>query len=182
MTQLSRLALAILVTASVSACDRGPDPADQVRDALEAAQIDDVKVDYDRDSKAIHLTGSVDSPSVKQQAEQVAAKAVGTSGRVLNELTVEGAAADRADDRDGDIRERLNDLVDKDPVLKERDVNFDVNNGAVEIKGSVASANEKTRVGEMVRAVPGVKDMANGLEIRPDEHGDRKRPAATTER
>ena len=179
MTQLSRLALAFLVAASVSACDQGPDPADQVRDALETAQIDDVKVDYDRDSKAIHLTGSVDSASVKARAEQVAAKAVGTSGRVLNELTVEGAAENRANDLDGTIRERLNELVDKDPMLKDRDVNFDVNNGAVEIKGSVASANEKTRVGEMVRGVQGVKDMANGLEVRPDEYSDRKRPAAT---
>ena len=183
MTQLSRLALAFLFAASVAACDRGPDPADQVRDALEAEQIDDVKVDYDRDSKAIHLTGSVDSASVKQRAEQVAAKAVGTSGRVLNELTVEGSAAEkRADDLDGDIRERLNELVDKDPVLKDRDVNFDVNNGAVEIKGSVASANEKTRVGEMVRGMTGVKDMANGLEVRADEYSDRKRPATTDPR
>ena len=182
MTHLSRFALAFLFAASAAACDRGPNPADQVRDALEAEQIDDVKVDFDRDSQAIHLTGSVDSASVKQRAEQVAAKAVGTSGRILNELTVEGAAEGRANDLDGEIRGRLNDLVDKDPVLKDRDVNFDVNNGAVEIKGSVASANEKTRVGDMVRGVPGVKDMANGLEVRADEYSDRKRPAATTDR
>jgi len=182
MTYLSRLAFAFFFAASVAACNQGPDPADQVRDALEAEQIDDVKVDYDSDSKAIHLTGSVDSTSVKQRAEQVAAKAVGTSGRILNELTVEGTAENRADDLDGNIRERLNELVDKDPMLKDRDVNFDVNNGAVEIKGSVASASEKTRVGEMVRGVPGVKDMANGLEVRADEYSDRKRPAATDPR
>jgi len=182
MTHLSRFALAFLFAASVAACNQGPDPADQVRDALQAEQIDDVKVDYDRDSKAIHLTGSVDSASVKQRAEQVATKAVGTSGRILNELTVEGAGESRANDLDGNIRERLNELVDKDPVLKERDVNFDVNNGAVEIKGSVASANEKTRVGEMVRGVPGVKDMANGLEVRADEYSDKKRPASTDPR
>jgi osmotically-inducible protein OsmY len=179
MTHLSRLALALLVAASVSACDQGPDPADQVRNALEAEQIDDVKVDYDRDSKAIHLTGSVDTPSIKARAEQVATKAVGTSGRVLNELTVEGTGESRADDLDGNIRERLNDLVDKDPMLKDRDVNFDVNNGAVEIKGSVASASEKARVGEMVKGTTGVKDMVNGLEVRADEYSDRKRPAAT---
>jgi osmotically-inducible protein OsmY len=118
----------------------------------------------------------------KQRAEQVAAKAVGTSGRVLNELTVEGAAEKHADDLDGDIREKLNEIVDKDPVLKDRDVNFDVNNGAVEIKGSVASANEKTRVGEMVRGVAGVKDMANGLEVRADEYSGKKRPASTDPR
>jgi osmotically-inducible protein OsmY len=175
MTSLSRIAGALLVAGAISACDRAPDPGEQVRDALEAAAIDDVNVNYDRDSKAIHLTGSVESADIKQRAEQVAAKAVGTSGSILNELTVEGTRAeDRADDLDGTIRGRLNDMVDADPTLKDRDVNFDVNNGAVEIKGSVASAAERDRVGTMVRGVQGVKDMANGLEIRPDEYTRRK--------
>ena len=182
MRQLSRMACAVFVAAAVSACDRAPDPGDQVRDALEAANIDDVNVNYDRDSKAIHLRGSVESAAVKAQAEQVAAKAVGTSGNVLNELTVDGPAENRADDLDGNIRRRLNEMIDKDLVLTDRDVNFDVNNGAVEIKGSVASAAEKTKVGEMVRGVPGVKDMANGLEVRPDEYSGKKRPASTTDR
>jgi osmotically-inducible protein OsmY len=161
----------LLVAGAISACNRGPDPGDQVRDALKAAAIDDVNVNYDRDSKAVHLTGSVDSADVKQRAEQVANKAVGTSGNVLNEITVENTVGEkRADDLDGTIRRQLNDMVDNDPTLKGRSVNFDVNNGAVEIKGSVASVAEKTKVGEMVKAVPGVKDMANGLEIRPDEY------------
>jgi osmotically-inducible protein OsmY len=178
MGQLSRMTCALFVAAALSACDRAPDPGDQVRDALEAANIDDVNVNYDRDSKAIHLTGSVDSAAVKERAEQVAAKAVGTSGNVLNELTVEGPAESRADDLDGTIRRQLNDMIDKDPVLTDRDVNFDVNNGAVEVKGSVASAAEKTKIGEMVRGVQGVKDMSNGLEVRPDEYA-KKRPSTT---
>jgi len=171
MKRLSTLASALLVAGPLPACNRVPAPGDQVRDALKAAAIDDVNVNYDRDSKAIHLRGSVDSAAVKQRAEQVATKAVGTSGNVLNEITVENTVAEkRADDLDGTIRSRLNDMVDNDPTLKDRKVNFDVNNGAVEIKGSVASAAEKTRVGEMVKGVAGVKDMANGLEVRPDEY------------
>ncbi len=181
MVQLSRFACVVLVAATISACDRGPDPGEQVKDALEAANIEDVDVNYDRDSKAIHLTGSVDSAAVKARAEQVATKAVGTSGNVLNEITIDGPAENRANDLDGTIRERLNEMVDKDPVLTDRDVNFDVNNGAVEVKGSVASAAEKTRIGEMVKSVQGVKDMANGLEIKPDEYAGKK-PAATTGR
>jgi osmotically-inducible protein OsmY len=65
-------------------------------------------------------------------------------------------------------------MVDADAILKDRDVNFDVNNGAVEIKGQVASAAEKDKVGQMVRGVQGVKDMANGLEVRPDEYRNKK--------
>jgi osmotically-inducible protein OsmY len=57
-------------------------------------------------------------------------------------------------------------MIDNDPVLKERDINFDVHNGMVAVKGEVRSADEKNRVGQMVAAAPGVKDVANGLEIR----------------
>src|SRR4030095_1654002 len=103
VTHLSRLAGGVLVAASVSACDKGPDPADRVKEALEAQKIDDVHVKYDRDSKAIHLTGSVDSAPVKERAERVAAQAVGTSGNVLNELTVKGTGESHADDLDATI-------------------------------------------------------------------------------
>jgi len=187
MKRLSTMAAALLVAGTISACNRAPDPGEQVRDALKTANIDDVNVNYDRDSKAIHLKGSVESAAVKQRAEQVATTAVGTTGNILNELTVEGTTGEKvADDLDGKIRTQLNDMVDADAILKDRDVNFDVNNGAVEIKGSVASPAEKDQVGKMVRNVQGVKDMANGLEVRPDEYKGKKpvaatrKPAATT--
>jgi osmotically-inducible protein OsmY len=65
--------------------------------------------------------------------------------------------------------------IERDTVLKERKVNFDVNNGAVEIKGSVASVAEKTRVRELVRGVTGVKDVANALEVKPADYRNDKR-------
>jgi len=39
----------------------------------------------------------------------------------------------------------------------------------VAIKGEVRSADEKNRVGEMTKAAPGVKDVANGLKIESAE-------------
>jgi osmotically-inducible protein OsmY len=35
----------------------------------------------------------------------------------------------------------------------------------VAIKGTVRSADEKNRVGDMTKVAPGVKDVANGLKI-----------------
>jgi osmotically-inducible protein OsmY len=35
------------------------------------------------------------------------------------------------------------------------------------VKGEVQSAAEKSRVSELVREAPGVKDMANALDIKP---------------
>src|SRR5688572_1576851 len=111
MTHVSTLAVGVLLAASVSACDTGPDPAQRAKAALDAHYLHDVNVTYDKDSNAIHLIGSVHSLSVKQRAEQVAAKAVGSSGSVLNELMVKGATESPANDPDGTIHDRLNQLV-----------------------------------------------------------------------
>jgi osmotically-inducible protein OsmY len=151
------------------ACNREPDVKEQVADSLEQANIEDVNVDWDADGKIVHLKGKVDSTEERQRAEQIAMAAVGTSGTVLNELTVEGMNDASADNLDGEIRDRLAEMVERDPTLKERDIDFDVNNAVVTIKGEVHSADEKNRVGEMVKAAPGVKDFANGLEIRADQ-------------
>jgi osmotically-inducible protein OsmY len=107
--------------------------------------------------------------SDRTRAEEVAAAAVGTSGRVLNELTVEGLNTDTADDLDDDIEDALDRMVDDDPVLKERDINFTVANGVVTVHGEVRSAKEKNRVTQIVKAAPGVKDFANALEIQPEQ-------------
>ena len=68
---------------------------------------------------------------------------------------------------DGQIRSDLKDMVARDQVLRDRDINFDVNNGVVTVKGEVRTAAEKAKVSDMVKGAPGVKDFANGLEVKP---------------
>ena len=149
------------------ACNSAPDPTDQVSKALKDAKLEDVKVDWDKEAHIAHLKGTVDQPTDKQRAEDVATAAVGTSGRVLNEVTVKNVNDKTADDLDGDIRSHLKDAIKADQVLRDRDIDFDVNNGVVTVKGDVRTAAEKTKVSEIVRESPGVKDMANALEIKP---------------
>jgi osmotically-inducible protein OsmY len=146
-------------------CNREPDVGQQVERSLDQANIDDVNVDWDKEGKVVHLKGEVDSAEERQRAEQVAGAAVGTSGTVLNELTVDGMNDDAADDMDGQIRDRLSEMIDRDRTLTDRDISFDVNNGVVTVKGTVRSAAEKNRVTELVKAAAGVKDLANTLEI-----------------
>jgi osmotically-inducible protein OsmY len=162
------LAVSALLAAGLPlsyACNRGPDVKEQVQDSLKQANIDDVNVDWDKNENVVHLKGSVDSTAERERAEQVATAAVGTSGKVLNELTVEDMNESTADNFDGQIRDRLSEMVDRDTTLTDRDINFDVNNGVVTVKGKVRSAAEKNRVGELVKSAPGVKDFANALEI-----------------
>jgi osmotically-inducible protein OsmY len=124
-------------------------------------------VEWDDDARIAHLKGTVDSPAERQRAEEIATTAVGTTGKVLNEVTIKGLNDRSADDLDGRIRSDLNRMVDDDQTLRDRDINFDVANGVVTIKGDVRTAAEKQRVSEIVKAAPGVRDMANALEIKP---------------
>jgi osmotically-inducible protein OsmY len=162
-----RVCAAMVAACLGAACHRAPDTKDTLRQALDQANMDQVEVKVDGDERIVHLKGTVGSMAERSRAEEVAGAVVGTSGRVLNELTVKGLNDTTADDLDGDIRKNLDRMIDNDATLKQRDVNFDVTNGMVAIKGEVRSVDEKNRVGEITKAAPGVKDIANGLQIEP---------------
>lgn len=151
-------------------CQRGPDTKGDVRKALDQANMTAVDVKVDTDEHIVHLQGVVGSMAERSRAQEVADAVVGTSGRVLNELTVKGINDTTAGDLDKDIRKNLDKMIDNDPTLKQRDIDFDVANGMVTIKGSVRSADEKNRVGDMTKAAAGVKDVANGLRIESETH------------
>jgi len=160
--------LAVLITASLGgACNRGPDPKDQIERDLKTASMPNVNVDYDRSDKVVHLKGAVDNSAEKSLAEEIAQRAVGTSGRVANELTVKGVNDKTADDMDNAIRKELNAKVNNDRMLEDRSINFDVNNGVVTIKGEVRNEAEKAKVNEMAKSTENVRDVVNALEINP---------------
>jgi osmotically-inducible protein OsmY len=156
----------MMAGALVGACSQEPDPEERIARDLKSANIDEVSVDYDRETKVVHLKGAVDNPSEKSQAEDIATRAVGTSGTVANELTIKGANEAIADDMDGTIRNELNAKVDNDKVLTDRDINFDVNNGVVTVKGEVRNEAEKKQVIEMAKMTANVKDVVDALQIR----------------
>jgi osmotically-inducible protein OsmY len=167
MKSLARLAAVGAFSVALGACHTGPNPTDEVNKALKQANLNEVSVDWDSGAKVAHLRGRVDQPTDRQRAEEVAAAAVGTSGRVLNEVTIKGLNEKTAGDLDGDIKSALKRMVDNDPVLRDRSVTFDVNNGAVTMKGDVQTAEEKAKLTQLVHAAPGVKDFVNAVEIKP---------------
>ena len=174
------ICLAVLMTASLGACNRGPDPKDQIERELKSASMSDINVDYDRSNKVVHLKGAVDNPAEKSRAEEIAQRAVGTSGRVANELTVKGVDDKTADDMDNAIRRELNAKVNNDRMLEDRSINFDVNNGVVTIKGEVRNEAEKAKVNEMAKSTENVRDVVNALVINPSIGGDKVPGASQT--
>jgi osmotically-inducible protein OsmY len=153
-----------------AACSTGPNPSEQVRSGLKAANLNDVNVEWDSSARIAHLKGTVDRPTDRQRAEDIATATVGTTGTVLNEVTIKGLNDTTAGNLDSAITSQLKKMRDVDPILRDRDIDFDVNNGVVTVKGEVRTAEEKNKVTELVRAAPGVKDMANALEIKPPKN------------
>jgi osmotically-inducible protein OsmY len=159
----------LLAGFAASGCSTGPDPSADVTKALKDANLPQITVDWDGDARVAHLKGTVDQTADRQRAEELAAAAVGTSGKVLNEVTIRNINEKTAGDYDSRIKSDLSKLIDNDPLLKDQDIDFDVNNGAVTITGEVRSAQEKQRVGDIVHSAAGVKDMANALKIKADQ-------------
>ena len=163
----SAVGAALLSSTLVLGCNRQPDVKQQVDRSLKQANLEKVNVDYDKNAHVVHLKGAVDTPAERQRAEEVATSAIGTAGTVLNELTVEGVNDKTADNMDGQIKDRLKEMVSNDQVLRDRNVDFDVNNGVVTVSGDVRTTSEKTKVSQLVKSAPGVKDFANELEVKP---------------
>jgi osmotically-inducible protein OsmY len=163
-----RLGLALAAGLTL-ACGGRPDTEDNVRKALDQASMQKVEVGVDDDANIVHLKGRVNSSAERTRAEEIANAVVGTSGRVLNELTIVGLNDDSAGALDDDISSALDRMIERDPALKERDIDFKVANGMVAVTGSVHDADEKNRVTQIVKAAPGVKDVANGLTIAGDK-------------
>jgi osmotically-inducible protein OsmY len=152
----------------VAACqnNKSPDVESRVQSRLKSADIKDVNANWKKDENTLHLTGEVKAPAEKQRAEELANEVVGTSGRVVNEVKVEGVDTDNLDSR---IEKELDRMFKEDDQW-DRDTNdltFHSNAGVVTIKGDASSEAMKDRVTARVRSVEGVKDVVNDLQIKP---------------
>lgn len=143
-----------------------PDYEARVNDKLKDAKLDDVKSNWNKDEKALHLSGNVKAADEKQRAETLASEVVGTSGRVVNEVKVEDVDTREADNQ---IEKRLDSMFKEDDQWDKdtTDLSFSSKAGVVTVKGSAASEPIKDRVTAKVRSVEGVKDVVNDLEIKP---------------
>src|SRR4051812_44848315 len=83
-----------------SGCHRGPDTKNNVRKALDQANMQQVDIKVDGDANIVHLKGTVGSMAERSRAQEVADAVVGTTGRVLNEVTIKGLNDATAGDLD----------------------------------------------------------------------------------
>lgn len=165
--RMSRATIGIALLAAAVAC--GPKERDYValsKTALSRAGIENVTTHYDSKTKVVHLSGDVTTAADRDKAGEVATEAVAPYVQVANEVTIQGRDAKTADDLDTGLSSRLEHLVDEDLTLSKTDIDFDVKNGVVTISGNVQNTAQKTRVEQMARSQPGVRDVVNSLEVK----------------
>jgi len=123
------------------------------------------------------LTGTVHSWSEAEEATLAASDVRGVT-HIDNRLETEPQP--RRDDADilHDVQGRL----DRDVYLADLPVAVAVHQGAVVLTGDVGNAYEKTRAGDEVRWIPGVRDVRNELQVvQWDEQGTRAAPPAPSD-
>lgn len=135
------IAITIAATVGCSDTDKAPDVANDIRHALDQANLKDVSVSQDRDKGVVTLGGKVRTYDEKGRAESIAKSFAGTQV-VSNEIGVrpngdEGTAKKVDSDLDSGIDKNLDAMLVQHK-LKD-DVRYDVSNGVVTLKGTVPS-------------------------------------------
>ena len=155
---------ACVIWVAAIACST-PDTEQNVRQALDEADIRNVDVAVDDGEALVHLSGTVETLAARTRAEEVATSVVGTTGRIVNDLTIEDFEDDTPDSPDEQLMTQLDRLIDADRTLRERDVNLTVRDGTVTIHGEVRTTGERARAARLIEKAPGVTAVTNELRV-----------------
>ena len=142
---------------------------DEVKKALEQAELKDVTVSEDRDKNTITLGGTVHSDEAKAKAGDVA-KASANTRIIANEISVQPVGAESAAK---DVASNLDDAIEKDykaaliaSGLDKQHVRFKAKNGVLTLTGSVKNANERKEAANLAAGVPHIQQVLNQIEVR----------------
>src|SRR4029079_16524435 len=134
-----------------------------------------------RAGRAAHVAGvtsvvndlKVDSHAGRNMAEKAggatktAAVKTGEGAKTAGEKTKEGVSKTGEVITDAWFNTKIHTNMMNEPLLKDSDINVDVKDHMVTLKGTVTSAAGKARAGEMAKTTEGVKGVNNLLAVGP---------------
>ena len=167
MAMLPLLAICIACSSQRTASDVSY--KDQVKKALEQADLTDVTVSEDKDKNTITLGGTVHSDSAKTDAGNVARSAAG-SRVVANEISIqpvgaESQAKDMASNVDDGIENNYKAVLIANGLDKEH-IRFDAKNGVLTLTGNVKTAPHRQEAEQLAQSVPNVSQVMNQLTVK----------------
>lgn len=146
---------------------QGNEALKTIKAALEKElHIDPIKnpIHIKMEGDAILMEGVVDRISHKKRALLIAMGISGTSG-VIDRLLVMPAK----EMGDKEIKNHICDAFLEEQTLRDITIEVDVNNGIVDLEGTVPSLSHKRLAGVLAWWVPGSQDVINSLEVKPPE-------------
>jgi osmotically-inducible protein OsmY len=133
---------------------------------LKSTELRDQRIEAQVNKCVVALNGTVETPSQKHAAEQIAWQAPGVQG-VTNNLAVTNAQA-TPESADEKLARRVEFELYSTKAISLKTVQIRAENGTVTLTGSVASRAEKLLAGKIAEAVEGVQKVVNNLAAPPE--------------
>jgi hyperosmotically inducible protein len=151
-----------------------PDVKDAVNSAMTQNGLGVVNVSQDRDKGVITLSGDVETPDKKAEAESLARQAA-SGYTIANEIGVrpigqEGQAKSVDKNLDSAIEDNFKADLKEHKNLDDQSVHYTAENGTLVLKGSVKTAAQRAEAGRLAKSVPNVKEVVNELKVDPNKH------------
>jgi osmotically-inducible protein OsmY len=126
--------------------------------------LDDSDIDVDIKNGAVTLNGTVVTAAGRERAVAIAKGTDGVKG-VTNNLRIAPAGTTAKGMSDGSIKARIYGQFASDSALEGSDINLDVDDGVVTLKGTVRSEAGRARAVAIAKGASGVKSVKDTLTI-----------------
>jgi len=141
---------------------------DNVKTALEQADMKDVTVNEDADKNTITLGGTLHSEDAKARAASVAQANAGPR-IIANEISVEQVGNESNSRK---VESNLDDGIESNfkavlisKGLDKQHIRYDAKNGVLTLKGSVRSSAQRQEAQELAKNTPNVEQVVNEIQI-----------------
>ena len=126
--------------------------------------LDASDIDVDVKNGVVTLNGTVMTSAGRERAVAIVKATDGVKG-VIDNLRIAPAGATPIRMSDGFIKGRIYGLLMNDSALEGSDIDVDVNDGVVTLKGTVRSEAGRTRAVAIAKGSAGVKSVTDTLTI-----------------
>jgi hyperosmotically inducible periplasmic protein len=150
-----------------------PDEKSSVTNSLNGGNLSAVSVSQDRDKGVMTLTGNLDSPDQKAQAETLAKQAA-PDYTIADEIGVrpsgDSNAGSVASKRDSAIEDNFKAMLKEHKALDDQSIHCSAKNGTLELTGSVKTAAQRHEAEALAKKIQNVQQVVNEIEVKPGKH------------
>jgi len=167
-------ATVLLAGLAMTGCQSShPDEKSAVTTSLSNNNLGAVSVSQDRDKGVMTLSGNVETPEFKSQAETLARQAA-PDYTIADEIGIrppgDNLAGAAASNRDSAIEDNFKAEIKEHKNLDDQSIHCSAKNGTLVLKGSVKTVSQKREAESLAKQVPNVQQVVNELEVKPGKH------------